>query len=73
MIGIYESRSVYLSRIAGKLPGQAKLPSVVRRLARFLDNPAIRVREFYEPVARQWIEAQFTLSMGFIFCENVHS
>jgi hypothetical protein len=36
MIGIYKSRSVYLSRIAGKIPGQAKLPSVVRRLARLL-------------------------------------
>ncbi len=59
MIGIYKSRSVYLSRIAGKIPGQAKLPSVVRRLARLLDNPAIRVRKFYEPVARQWLEAQF--------------
>ena len=59
MIGIYKSRSVYLSRIAGKIPGQAKLPSVVRRLARLLDNPAIRVRKFYEPIARQWLEAQF--------------
>ena len=59
MIGIYKSRSVYLSRIAGKIPGQAKLPSVVRRLARLLDNPAIRVREWYEPIARQWLAAQF--------------
>jgi len=59
MIGIYKSRSVYLSRIAGKIPGQAKLPSVVRRLARLLDNPAIRVREWYEPIARQWVAAQF--------------
>lgn len=62
MIGIYQSRSVYLSRIAGKIPGQAKLPSAVRRLARFLDNPAIRVREWYEPIARQWLEAQFAIS-----------
>ena len=60
MIGIYKSRSVYLSRIAGKIPGQAKLPSVVRRLARLLDNPAIRVREWYEPIARQWLTAQFS-------------
>jgi len=58
MIGIYESRSVYLSRIAGKIPGKAKLPSVVQRLGRFLDNPAIQVREWYEPIARQWLEAQ---------------
>ena len=58
MLGIYQSRSVYLSRIAGKIPGQSKLPSVIRRLARFLDNPAIRVRQWYEPVARQWLSAQ---------------
>jgi len=60
MIGIYKSRSVYLSRIAGKIPGQAKLPSMVRRLARLLDNPAIRVREWYGPIARQWLVAQFS-------------
>jgi len=59
MLGIYQSRSVYLSRIAGKIPGQAKLPSAVRRLSRFIDNAAIRVREWYEPVARQWLSAQF--------------
>ena len=60
MIGIHKSRSVYLSRIAVKIPGSAKLPSIVRRLARFLDNPAIRVREWYEPIARQWLVAQFS-------------
>jgi len=59
MIGIFNSRSVYLSRVAGKIPGQAKQPSVVRRLARLLDNPAIRVREFYKPIALQWLAAQF--------------
>jgi len=59
LVGIYESRSVYLSRIAGKIPSQAKRSSVTRRLRRFLDNPAIRVRAWYEPLARQWLEAQY--------------
>jgi hypothetical protein len=59
IVGIYKSRSVNLSRIANKLPGQAKLLSTVRRLSRFLDNPAIDVRAWYEPVARQWLEAQW--------------
>ncbi len=59
IIGIYQSRSVYLSRIAGKIPGPAKLLSTTRRLSRFLDNPAIRVRDWYEPVAREWLETQF--------------
>jgi hypothetical protein len=59
IVGIYRSRSVYLSRIAGKIPGSAKLLSITRRLSRLLDNPAIRVREWYEPIARQWLTAQW--------------
>lgn len=59
VIGIYLSRSVCLSRIACKIPGEAKLTSATRRLSRVLDNPAIRVREWYEPIARQWLEAQY--------------
>ena len=59
IIGIYQSRSVCLSRIAGKIPGPAKLLSTTRRLSRLLENPAIRVREWYEPIAREWLETQF--------------
>ena len=59
MIGIYLSRSVCLSRVAGKIPGPAKLVSVTRRLSRFLDNPAVNVREWYQPVAQQWLQAQW--------------
>ncbi len=58
VVGIYLSRSVCLSRVAGKIPREAKLTSATRRLNRLLDNPAIRVREWYEPIARQWLEAQ---------------
>ncbi len=58
MIGIYESRSVHLSKIAGKIPGSAKLLSTTKRLSRFLDNPAISVREWYQPIAQQWLQAQ---------------
>ena len=59
IIGIYLSRSVCMSKVACKIPGEAKLTSVTRRLSRLLDNPAIRVRAWYEPIARQWLEAQF--------------
>ena len=59
MVGIYQSRSVCLSRVAGKIPGSAKLLSTVRRMSRLLDNPAIRVREWYAPIARQWLETQY--------------
>jgi Transposase DDE domain len=58
MVGVYQSRSVSLSRIAGKIPGTAKLPSITRRLERLLANPAIHVRKWYEPVAKQWLAAQ---------------
>ena len=59
LVGIHQSRSVTLSKIAGKIPGEAKLLSTVRRLGRFLSNPAIRVRAWYEPIARQWLAAQY--------------
>jgi hypothetical protein len=58
LVGIYQSRSVHLSKIAGKIPGRAKLLSLTRRLSRFLDNPAIRVRQLYRPIARQMLELQ---------------
>jgi len=58
MIGIYESRSVTLSKVACKIPGSALLLSTVKRLSRFLENPAVRVREWYEPMARQWLQSQ---------------
>jgi hypothetical protein len=59
IIGIYLSHSVCMSKIACKIPGEAKLTSATRRLSRLLENPAIRVREWYEPIARQWLEVQF--------------
>jgi hypothetical protein len=58
--GIYQSRSVKISRIAGKIPGRAKLVSFTRRLSRFLDNPAINVRAWYKPIAKSWLERQAT-------------
>jgi hypothetical protein len=51
MAGIFHSRSVHTSRIANKIPGQAKKESRTRRLSRFLDNSDVRVREWYRPTA----------------------
>jgi len=59
MIGIYQSHSVCLSKIALKIPGKAMLVSTIRRLSRFLENPAIHVREWYKPIASYWLEAQW--------------
>jgi hypothetical protein len=58
LYGIFQSRSVNLSRIAGKIPGTAKLVSVTRRLSRFLGNPAVDVRAWYEPIAKEWVNSQ---------------
>jgi hypothetical protein len=55
--GILSSRSVHLSRIADKIPGGATTLSKVQRIRRFLNNRAIRVREWYEPIARDVLQA----------------
>lgn len=57
IVGIFLSRSVHLSKIASKIPGSAKQMSIVRRLSRFLANPAVRTRQWYEPIARSLLEA----------------
>ena len=59
VVGIYHSHSVNLSRIAGKVIGEAKNVSTVRRLSRFLANQAIEVRSWYKPVAQAWLASQF--------------
>jgi len=56
LVGLYETRSVHLSKVAEKIPGTACLPSLTRRVRRLLDNPAIRVRDWYEPIARSIIQ-----------------
>lgn len=58
IVGIYKSRSVQLHRVAGKIPGTARLTSIVARLMRFVNNPALRVRPLYEPIAREWLDFQ---------------
>jgi hypothetical protein len=64
LAGLFLSGSVHLSKIANKIPtSKATLPSATRRLSRLLNNPAIRVREWYEPLARRLLECQ-TQSLG---------
>ncbi len=52
LAGIFESKSVHLSKVAGKIPGRATLVSITRRLGRFLENPEFRVRDWYEPIVK---------------------
>jgi len=51
MMGIFQSGSVQLNLVARKTPIRAKKLSIVKRLARFLDNRHVRVRDWYHPFA----------------------
>jgi hypothetical protein len=53
LAGVFQSKSVHLSKVASKIPGPATLNSITRRLDRFLENPAFRVRDWYEPIMKQ--------------------
>src|ERR1700730_7211736 len=57
MMGIWGARSVQTGRIAAHVPVAAKKMSIVRRLGRFLDNGAVRVRAWYEPIVVRIISA----------------
>lgn len=57
IVGIYFARSVSLNRIAGKIRLSAKKLSVVKRLQRFLANPAVRPRDLYQPVATSILQS----------------
>ena len=59
VVGIFHSRSVNISKVAGKVISPAKNVSTVRRLSRFLANPAIDVRSWYKPIAKAWLQSQF--------------
>jgi hypothetical protein len=57
LAGIGASQSVQLGRVASKIPGTARRLSVVRRLERLVANPAIRVRDWYEPIVQPILQA----------------
>lgn len=61
MTCLFLGRNPYAARLGNKIPGQAKNPSKAERLRRWLNNKAVRVRDWYEPIARQLI-AQATAS-----------
>ena len=66
MVGIFQSRSVHLSRAASKIPGSATLNSATRRLDRFLENSAIRVRDWYAPVVERLLAQRVGQEYGLI-------
>lgn len=60
LVGMCSSKSVQLSKVALKIPGKAQTLSIARRLCRFLDNPAIRVRDWYAPIAKYVLHTMAT-------------
>lgn len=44
--------------LQAKIPGPAQLLSLTHRLSRWLENPAIEARSWYEPIAKSWLEQQ---------------
>lgn len=57
MTCLYLGRSPHIERIANKIPGPARKRSKGERLRRWLNNSAVKVRHWYEPVARQLLAA----------------
>ncbi len=57
MVGIVGAHSVQTGRLAAYIPLHIKKLSIVRRMERFLDNGAIRVRSWYAPIACWLIQA----------------
>jgi hypothetical protein len=58
LVGIFHSRSVSLSKIAGKVISTAKNVSTIRRLSRFLASAAVDVRSWYRSTAKAWLISQ---------------
>jgi hypothetical protein len=57
MMALVGGRNVQIGRIAAHVPVRAKKQSLVRRLERFLDNGAVRVRQWYERIAKDLLAA----------------
>jgi hypothetical protein len=56
MVGMLMSRSVHMSHMARKIPSVAQQTSIVKKLSRLLQNGALRVREWYSPVATELLQ-----------------
>jgi hypothetical protein len=56
MTGLFMGRCVHLNHIARKIPGKSQKLSKVKMLSRLLSNRHIRVRSWYEPIAKRLLE-----------------
>lgn len=53
MLGLYLSQAIHMALIVREWPVAGKIPSLVNRLRRFLDNKQVQVEVWYEPVAEE--------------------
>ena len=53
IVGLQQSESIHLSKIVRTWHIKSKLPSLVNRLNRFLDNTRVSPWEWYQPLAKQ--------------------
>lgn len=57
LMGLVQGHGIHLSQIVEQWPGiEATEESLVNRLRRFLDNPAVVVRVWYEPIVRHLLQ-----------------
>lgn len=56
IIGLHLSGAIHLSLIVRKWPVEGKDPSLVNRLWRFLNNPRVKVRQWYEPLVAEVLQ-----------------
>jgi hypothetical protein len=54
--GLFLGAAVHMPKIVRKWPVVGKLPSLVNRLRRFLNNPRVVVKEWYRPVAKELVQ-----------------
>ena len=54
--GLFMSSSIHLSHIAREIPGESKNVSKFKALSRFLNNRHVRVRDWYEPIAKPLLQ-----------------
>ena len=57
LVGIFQSKSIHLTKIANQIPDNAKKLSNARRLSRLLSNAKIHVRVWYKPIAIDTLKA----------------
>jgi hypothetical protein len=55
---MFQSKSVNMSYVASKIKSNVILFNTRRQLMRLMKNVAIRVREWYTPIAKEWLKRQ---------------